>query len=92
MGREVFRIAVEHLPTGRRAETRRRPERLEQDWTKLTGLVAEMRFEEAEFPPRPSSLCRWCDYLVACPEGRASIRVENAPADDVPPLLDEDES
>ena len=91
LGRDVFRIAVEHLPTGRRAETRRRADRLAQDWTKLTGLVAEMRFEEAEFPPRPSSLCRWCDYLVACPEGRASIRVENAPADDIPPLVDEDE-
>jgi putative RecB family exonuclease len=91
LGRDVNRIAIEHLPTGRRAETRRKKDRLAQDWEKLTVLAAEMRFEEAEFPPRPSSLCRWCDYLVACPEGRASIRVPNAPVDDVPPLLDDDE-
>ena len=91
MGRDVSRIAVEHLPTGRRAETWRSLERLDHDWTKLTGLVGEMR-PGAEFPARPGSLCRWCDYLVACPEGRRSLRVENAPPEDedVPPLLDDD--
>jgi RecB family exonuclease len=89
LGREVSRIAVEHLPTGRRAETRRDPDRLANDWTKLGGLATEMQGDE--FPPRPSSLCRWCDYLVACPEGRASLRVENAPDDDVPPIMDDDD-
>jgi putative RecB family exonuclease len=89
MGRDVHRIAVEHLTSGRRAETSRRPERLETDWLKVSTLASEMR-EGSDFLPRPSSLCRWCDYLVACPEGRASIRVPNAPMDDVPPLLDED--
>jgi putative RecB family exonuclease len=91
MGRDVSRIAVEHLPTGRRAETWRSRERLDHDWTKLTGLAREMR-PGAEFPARPTSLCRWCDYLVACPEGRRSLRVENAPPDDddIPPLLDDD--
>jgi RecB family exonuclease len=90
MGRDVHRIAVEHLTSGRRAETSRLPERLEQDWVKVASLALEMR-NGSEFLPRPSSLCRWCDYLVACPEGRASIRVPNAPLEEAPPLLDEDE-
>lgn len=90
LGRDVNRIAVEHLSSGRRAETRRHTDRLAQDWPKLNVLAGEMR-PGKEFPARPSALCRWCDYLVACPEGRASIRVPNVPADDVPPLLDADE-
>jgi putative RecB family exonuclease len=90
LGREVHRIAIEHLSSGRRAETRRASERLQQDWKKVTDLATEMR-TGTDFPARPSSLCRWCDYLVACPEGRASIRVPNAPVDDVPHLLDADE-
>ena len=91
LGHDVHRIAIEHLTSGRRAETRRAPERLKQDWTKVAEHAAQMRSPVAEFPATPSALCRWCDYLVACPEGRASIRVPNAPVDDVPPLLDSDE-
>jgi putative RecB family exonuclease len=90
LGRDVSRIAVEHLPTGRRAETRREPDRLTNDWTKLADLAGEMR-PGNEFPARPSPLCRWCDYLVACPEGRASLRVPNAPVDDAPPLFDDED-
>jgi RecB family exonuclease len=90
LGRDVSRIAVEHLPTGRRAETRREPERLATDWTKLSDLAGAMR-PGNEFPAEPSSLCRWCDYLVACPEGRASLRVENVPDDEAPPIMDDEE-
>lgn len=90
LGRDVSRIAVEHLPTGRRAETRREPERLATDWTKLGDLAPAMR-PGNEFPAKPSSLCRWCDYLVACPEGRASLRVENAPDDEPPPIMDDED-
>lgn len=88
MGREVPRIAVEHLPTGRRAETRRDADRLAGDWKLIVELGDEMR-TGTEFPPKPGSLCRWCDYLTVCPEGRASIRVHNVEPEDVPPLIDE---
>ncbi len=101
MGRDVHRIAVEHLSSGRRAETSRRPDRLAQDWTRITSLAGEMR-SGTDFLPIPSALCRWCDYLVACPEGRASLRpgdtpgpqrrVPNAPDDDVPPVFDVDDT
>lgn len=90
LGRDVHRIAIEHLSSGRRAETRRLPERLVEDWTKITGLASNMR-TGASYPPKPAPRCKWCDYLVACPEGRAAIRVPNAPEEDIPPLLDEDE-
>ena len=91
LGKDVNRIAIEHLSSGRRAVTNRRPERLVQDWTKVTTLANAMR-PGGEFPAKPGSLCRWCDYLVACPDGRASLRVANEPMTDVPPLLDEDEN
>jgi hypothetical protein len=89
MGREVHRIAIEHLSSGRRAETRRRPDRLAGDWTRITELAGAMK--AGAFPPIPGARCRWCDYLAACPEGRAAIRVPNAPESDVPPLLDADD-
>lgn len=88
LGRNVERIAVEHLPTGRRAETRRDADRLAGDWKSVVDLADEMR-SGTEFPPRPGSLCRWCDYISVCPEGRASIRVPNAVPEDIPPLIDE---
>jgi RecB family exonuclease len=88
LGREVSRIAIEHLPTGQRAETRRDAERLELDWAEIL-LHAEAMRGYAAFRPSPGPLCRWCDYLVACPEGRASLRVSNAPTTDVPPLIEE---
>jgi RecB family exonuclease len=90
LGRDVHRIAIEHLSSGRRAETRRLPERLVQDWTKITDLATHMK-SGPTYPPMPAPRCRWCDYLVACPEGRAAVRVENAPEEDVPPPLDNDE-
>jgi RecB family exonuclease len=88
LGREITRIAVEHLPTGRRRVTHRDAARLEGDWKELVVLADEMR-RGTDFPPRPGSLCRWCDYLSACPEGRASIRVPNTAPEEAPPLIEE---
>jgi len=76
LGRSVSRIAVEHLTSGDRVETWRDRDRQNSDWKKLSVVSKQMR-SGTEFPPTPSSLCRWCDYLVACPEGRVSIRVAN---------------
>ncbi|MEX0874681.1 MAG: PD-(D/E)XK nuclease family protein [Actinomycetota bacterium] len=83
LGREVSRIAVEHLSTGRRVETRRDAKRLNLDWELLTMYTREMRLTGV-FPPTPGPLCRWCDYLVACPEGRASVRSGDEPASATP--------
>jgi RecB family exonuclease len=88
MGRPVSRIAIEHLTSGRRAETWRDRERQASDWRKLTVVAKQMR-DGSDFPAKPSSLCRWCDYLVACPEGRASLRVQNEAPVDVPLVVEE---
>jgi len=83
LSRDVSRIAVEHLPTGRRAETRRDPDRLAADWTAIVDIVDGIRSEEL-FAPRPTSLCRWCDYLTACPEGQRTVQVPNAEPERAP--------
>ncbi len=88
MGRPVSRIAIEHLSSGRRAETWRDRDRQASDWRKLNVVSKQMR-DTAQFPPKPSSLCRWCDYLVACPEGRASVRVQNEAPIDAPLPIEE---
>lgn len=88
MGRPVSRIAVEHLTSGRRAETWRDRDRQASDWRKLSIVSKEMR-DGTEFPPTPSALCRWCDYLVACPEGRASVRVQNEAPTEAPLPIEE---
>ena len=76
LSRDVSRIAVEHLPSGRRAETTRDAARLAADWKAIVDIVDEIR-KESVFPPRPGSLCRWCDYLTACPEGQRTVHVAN---------------
>lgn len=83
LGRDVSRIAVEHLPTGRRAETKRDADRLAGDWKAIADIVDEIR-GQSEFLPRPGSLCRWCDYLTACPEGQRHIQVPNTEPESAP--------
>jgi putative RecB family exonuclease len=85
LGREVARIAVEHLPTVRRAETRRDADRIAGDWKAIVDVVDEIRSDE-EFAPRPGSLCRWCDYLTICPEGQRHVQVPNTEPEPGPPL------
>jgi hypothetical protein len=83
LSRDVSRIAVEHLPTGRRAETKRDPDRRAADWKSIVDIVDEIR-KETVFAPRPGSLCRWCDYLTACPEGQRSVQVPNVEPERAP--------
>jgi RecB family exonuclease len=82
-GREVTRIAVEHLPSGRRAETSRDAGRIAGDWKSIVDIVDEMRTAD-DFPAHTGSLCRWCDYLTACPEGQRHIHVPNAEPERAP--------
>jgi RecB family exonuclease len=48
----------------------------------LSHVPEEARRSSREFPPRPSPLCRWCDYLDWCREGSESLR---RPFDPPPP-------
>ncbi|HVE92243.1 MAG TPA: PD-(D/E)XK nuclease family protein [Actinomycetota bacterium] len=68
--RKVSRIVLYHLADGKRVETRRDPDRLDSDWTRIEQIVDVMRADRS-YPARPGTLCRWCDFLDICPEGRA---------------------
>lgn len=82
--RPCLRVELHHLPTGRvvgwdhdEQALRRQLGRAEQIGAE--AAAADARFREglsAEqldevFPPRPSPLCRWCDFAQHCPEGSA---------------------
>jgi RecB family exonuclease len=81
--RPCHTVELHHLPTGQVAvwehtdeSLRRHLARAEQiadeaaraDEAFKAGLPAD-RVDEV-FPPRPGSLCAWCDYARHCPEGR----------------------
>jgi RecB family exonuclease len=81
--RPCHTVELHHLPTGQVAvwehtdESLRRHlgraeqiagEAAEADQAFRSGLP-ENRVDEV-FPPRPGSLCAWCDYQRHCPEGR----------------------
>jgi RecB family exonuclease len=65
-------IVLHHLASGARWETQRDRARLAGDWKTLIDIVDEMR-GQATFPARPGPLCRFCDYLAVCPEGRTEV-------------------
>lgn len=69
---KVSRIVLFHLATGERVETRRDPDRLIADWKRLEEVGRKIRTDE-EMAPEPGALCRWCDFLAACPEGREQV-------------------
>jgi hypothetical protein len=88
MGRDVSRIRLHHLASGDRAETVRDAERLAADWKSLIDVADEMR-SQPEFPATPGPLCRWCDFLQVCEEGRAEVGRAAAPAAPAPEPIEE---
>jgi putative RecB family exonuclease len=76
LGKHVGVIVLEHLASGRSAETRRDPDRLRGDWKSVVDIVEEMR-AVSEHPPRTGPLCRWCDYLALCPDGQMEVNARS---------------
>ncbi|HVL81363.1 MAG TPA: PD-(D/E)XK nuclease family protein [Actinomycetota bacterium] len=70
--KRVSRIVLYDLAAGRRVETSRNPARLADDWMEIQSLVARMR-GESSWEATPGHLCRYCDFLVCCPEGKAEV-------------------
>jgi hypothetical protein len=83
--RDCTRVELHHLPTGtviawehtadsltrhlRRAEDIA-AECADADDTMRAGLAPDG--QDAVFPPRPSPMCGWCDFLRHCEQGRAA--------------------
>ncbi len=85
--RRTFRSActtveLHHLPSGEVARWEhteeslarhlRRAEGIAQDAVAATAALSDGAPADEHFPPRPSSLCSWCDHRRSCPEGQAA--------------------
>ena len=87
MRRPCHRVELHHLPTGRVLAWEHTPESLARHLDRAQDIAAECaaadeRYRDpvaadqgdATFPPRPGTLCGWCDYRSRCPEGSAAAR------------------
>ncbi len=77
---EVEYLYLESTPMGRLTFT------VDSAWqahkeTAVVELAHRALAAEAEgrFPAQPSRLCRWCDFLAMCPEGRESLKRAGPP-------------
>ena len=83
------RVELHHLPTGDVLAWEHPAEGLERHLRRADAIGAEAMAAEEElragrgsdaelFPPRPGSLCSWCDFVQHCPEGRAAAPVKRS--------------
>jgi putative RecB family exonuclease len=63
---QPVRLVWHFVRRGRTCSSTRSPEQLEDLRDRTLRLVARIHSEEA-FEPRPSALCRWCEYRQRCP-------------------------
>ena len=76
-----LRIELHHLPSGEvvswehdevsLARHLDRAEQISTECSEADQAFAAARTGDEVFPPRPSSLCGWCDFRAHCPEGKA---------------------
>jgi len=83
-----FQVELHHLPTGEILEHRHTSESLSRHLRRADSIgqeaqVAQREFKAATlkpeeidqvFPPSPSKLCGYCDFLEYCPEGSATAQ------------------
>ncbi|TWP33742.1 RecB family exonuclease [Leekyejoonella antrihumi] len=79
--RQCSRVELHHVPTReviahehtQESLTRKvaEAESIAADLRKADAVYAELGVEAPQFAPRPSPLCRWCDFRQLCPEGQA---------------------
>ncbi len=82
MRRPCRRVELHHLPSGEVVSWEHSEESLARHLGRANEIAAEASAAQAAaaadgdldtaFPPRPSQLCSWCDYLSHCPEGKAA--------------------
>ena len=84
-------VELHHLPSGQVALWEHTDESLRRHLARAEQIAAEAaRADEAFkeglptdrvdeiFPPRPGSLCAWCDFARHCPEGRLAAPPKNS--------------
>jgi len=82
-----IRLVWHYLLSDQQRTSSRTPEALASLRGETMDLIDRIRAERA-FEPRPSALCRWCEYSEICPAGPG--RVGMAPAAAGPRPLPED--
>src|SRR5205823_14958426 len=81
--RECSRVESHHLPTGTVAAHEHSEQSLARHLRRAEEIADEAAAAEAAydpkspeldelFPPRPTSMCSYCDFVRHCPEGRAA--------------------
>ena len=81
MRRRCRRVELHHLPTGEVVVWEHTDQTLERHLGRAHEIAAEAVAAQAvgatgdldaAFPPRPSQLCSWCDFLAVCAEGQTA--------------------
>jgi putative RecB family exonuclease len=85
MRRPCHRVELHHLPTGAVLGWQHTDDTLARHLRRAEDIAAECAAADDQhragltaagvdrvFPPRPGSLCGWCDYQKNCPEGLAA--------------------
>nr|WP_106538348.1 PD-(D/E)XK nuclease family protein [Haloactinopolyspora alba] len=77
------RVELHHLPSGEVVAWEHDERTLTRHLDRADAIAAEcaeadQAFHDGDasdetFPPRPSPLCGWCDYVRHCPEGSAAV-------------------
>lgn len=75
--RACTKVELHHLPTGKVLLWEHTPQTLSRHVRRAEAVAAEVAAATAsgtdgQFPPRPGSLCGWCDFVRHCPEGLAA--------------------
>ena len=82
MRRECRRVELHHLPSGEVIAWEHSASSLARHLERATEISMEVVAAEsvaaqdgldAAYPPTPGPLCRWCDYLAHCPQGRLGV-------------------
>jgi putative RecB family exonuclease len=68
---QPMRLVWHYLLLDKTRTSTRTPEQLEALRGATIGLIDRIR-TETHFEPRPSALCRWCEFSHLCPAGGAS--------------------
>jgi len=85
MRRSCHKVELHHLPTGAVLAWEHTAEALARQLGRAQDIAAECAAADEQyrsglgqadidrvFPPRPGSMCGWCDYLRHCPDGAAA--------------------
>jgi RecB family exonuclease len=78
--RPCHRVELHHVPTGTVAGHVHTDASLARKVAEAESIATDLRRADADFdavgvesprfPPRPSTLCTWCDFRAHCPEGQ----------------------